>query len=63
MFENLGPTDTIAYTITWGIFTGKPSERELVEWDVVFNSDYNYGDAGPTSETELGDTIVKDTNN
>ncbi|KKK89324.1 hypothetical protein LCGC14_2734270, partial [marine sediment metagenome] len=45
MFENLGPTSTIAYTITWGIFGGPPSQRQLVEWDVVFNSDYAFGNA------------------
>ena len=45
MFENLGSTNTIAYTITWGIFSGPPSQRVLVEWDVVFNSDYTFGNA------------------
>ncbi len=40
MFEDLGETSTIAYTIVWGIFRGPPSGRELVEWDAVFNSDY-----------------------
>ncbi|MEK0319059.1 MAG: matrixin family metalloprotease [Nitrosopumilus sp.] len=45
MFENLGSTNTIAYTITWGIFSGPPSQRVLVEWDVVFNSDYAFGNA------------------
>ena len=45
MFDNLGATSTIAYTITWGIFSGPPSQRELVEWDAVFNSDYAFGNA------------------
>lgn len=45
MFENLGSTSTIAYAIVWGIFFGPPNQRELVEWDVVFNSDYAFGDA------------------
>jgi len=47
MFDNLGETNTIAYTITWGIFSGPPSQRVLVEWDAVFNSDYPFGDAAP----------------
>ena len=47
MFDNLGATSTIAYTITWGIFSGPPSQRELVEWDAVFNSDFPFGDAAP----------------
>lgn len=45
MFDNLGPTSTIAYTITWGVFNGPPSQRVLVEWDAVFNTDYAFGDA------------------
>lgn len=48
-FENLGATNTIAYTIVWGIFYGPPSGRELVEWDAVFNSGYAWslgGEAG-----------------
>ena len=48
-FANLGPTNTIAYTIVWGIFGSPPSGRVLVEWDAVFNSDYAWslnGEAG-----------------
>lgn len=44
-FVNLGPSNTIAYTIVWGIFGGPPRNRELVEWDAVFNTDYAFGDA------------------
>ncbi len=50
MFDNLGTTNTIAYTITWGIFGGPPSQRELVEWDAVFNSDYAFGNADDISD-------------
>jgi len=45
MFEDLGATSTIAYTITWGIFGGPPGQRELIEWDAVFNTSYSFGDA------------------
>jgi len=44
-FQNLGADNTIAFAIVWGIFKGKPSERELVEWDVVFNDNFTFGDA------------------
>lgn len=60
MFENLGATNTIAYTIVWGIFRGPPSQRELVEWDAVFNTAYLFGDAGPTDEVNLGNTSIMD---
>jgi hypothetical protein len=49
-FANLGETNTIAYTIVWGIFYGPPWQRELVEWDVVFNSAYPFGDADANPE-------------
>ena len=45
-FENLGATNTIAYTIVWGIFGGPPFARKLVEWDAVFNTDYAWSETG-----------------
>jgi len=48
-FANLGSTSTIAFTIVWGIFSGPPGGRELVEWDAVFNSAYPFGDADTNS--------------
>jgi hypothetical protein len=35
-FDSLHP-GTIAYTVVWGIFRGPVSQRELVEWDQVYN--------------------------
>lgn len=29
--------NTVAVTITWGVFSGRVSGRELFEWDMVFN--------------------------
>ena len=49
MLENLGPTDTIAYTIVWGIFIGPPQGRELVEWDATFNTAYLFGNFDGTA--------------
>jgi len=62
-FENLGATNTIAYTVVWGIFSGPPFLRKLVEWDAVFNTAYTFGDAGPTDENNVGDTSVMDYQN
>jgi len=53
MFEDLGAGNTIAYAIVWGIFIGPPRGRELVEWDVVFNSAYLFGDADVSSVTVM----------
>jgi hypothetical protein len=50
--QNLGATSTIAYTIVWGIFSGPPRGRELVEWDAVFNSDYPWSLSGEAGEMD-----------
>lgn len=36
-FADIAGSGTIAVTITWGIFNGPPSQRELIEWDMVFD--------------------------
>jgi len=46
MFGNLDSENAIAVTIVWGIFIGPPGQRELVEWDMVFNdASFTFGDA------------------
>ena len=45
MLENLGSTNTIAYAVVWGVFYGPIKQREIVEWDIVFNSNFPFGDA------------------
>ena len=63
-FGNIASPGVIASTIVWGIFGGKPSQKRLVEFDAVFdNVDFNWGNAGPTSETSLGDTSIMDYQN
>jgi hypothetical protein len=45
MFGEISEPGAIAVAIIWGIFGGPPQNRELVEWDVVFdNVDYIWGD-------------------
>jgi hypothetical protein len=44
-FDTLDP-DVVGVTYTWGIFNGRPANRELVEFDMVFNDlDFVWGDA------------------
>lgn len=63
-FGDIEDPGVIAVTIVWGIFSGPPFARELVEWDMVLDDpDFTWGNAGPTSETELGDTSVMDYQN
>lgn len=45
MFGNYPNAGVIAVTNVWGYFGGKPSTRELVEWDMLFNESYDWGDA------------------
>jgi len=46
MFGNLDSENAIAVTIVWGVFIGPPSQRRLVEWDMVFNdASFTFGDA------------------
>lgn len=45
---NFGPysnSNAIAVTTVWGYFSGAPSTREIVEWDMLFNTYYTYGDS------------------
>lgn len=61
VFGDIAETNVIAVTIVWGIFSGPPRNRRLVEWDIIFDdADFTWGNAGPTSETSLGDTSVMD---
>jgi len=50
-------------TIIWGYFSGPPQLRQIIEFDIMFDIDFTWGDAGVTSETTLGDTDVMDLQN
>jgi len=64
MFGSISNPGAIAVTIVWGIFAGPPFQREIVEYDMVFDDpDFLWGDAGPTSETSLGNTAIMDLHN
>jgi len=63
LFGAIGNEGVIAVAIVWGIFIGPPNQREIVEYDVVFDDEYAWGDAGPTSETQQGDSSVMDLQN
>ena len=71
LFENIDEPGVIAFTIVWGVFSGPPSDRELLEWGLVLDDPVlgelglglEWGDAGETSETELGDLSIMDLQN
>jgi hypothetical protein len=45
LFAPIAEPGTVAVTIVWGVFSGPPFARQLVEWDMVFNTDFAWGDA------------------
>lgn len=44
-YGNYPQEGVIAVTVVWGHFLGRPSSREIVEFDVLFDTDYIWGDA------------------
>lgn len=38
-FGPIADAGVIAVTYTWGVFGGPPKNRQLVEWDMIFDSD------------------------
>lgn len=37
LFANISGSGTIGVTTVWGVFKGKPANRQLVEWDMVLD--------------------------
>ncbi len=63
LFAEITDPGIIAVTLVWGRFGGARNYRELLEWDLVFNSNEPWGNAGDTDETGLGNTSVMDLQN
>lgn len=45
LFGDYPKEGVIAVAVVWGYFSGPPSLREIVEFDVLFDIDYTWGDA------------------
>jgi hypothetical protein len=46
MFGDLDEPGVIAVCIVWGYFGGPPKQREIIEYDIVFDQyDFDWGDA------------------
>lgn len=65
-FADVSSPGAIAITIVWGIFNGPPSQRELLEWDQVYddvdyqwsaNGDPNMMDFENIATHELGHSV------
>jgi len=44
VFGNWDEAGVIAICYTWGYFSGKPSSREIVEFDIMLDTDFDWGD-------------------
>lgn len=45
VFGDYPEEGVIAVAVVWGYFSGPPSLRKIVEFDVMFDTDYTWGDA------------------
>jgi hypothetical protein len=45
LFGDYPEEGVIAITVTWGYFSGPPKFRRIVEFDILFNTDFIWGDA------------------
>ncbi|MBA7687248.1 hypothetical protein ES703_95709 [subsurface metagenome] len=63
-FGDYPDPDVIAVCIVWGYFRGPPSQREIIEFDILFDINFApWGNAGLTNEDELGDLGIMDLQN
>lgn len=53
-FTNISDPGAIAVTIVWGIFSGPVGQRQLVEWDQVFDdTDYSWSLSGEAGKMDF----------
>ncbi|NQU77547.1 matrixin family metalloprotease [Candidatus Falkowbacteria bacterium] len=53
-FGEITNSNAIAVTIIWGIFNGRPTDRELVEWDQVYDEvDYDWSLSGEAGKMDF----------
>ena len=45
LFDTYPDSRVIGVTIVWGYFGGPPPKREIIEFDILFNSAFDWGDA------------------
>jgi len=45
LFGDYPQEGVIAVTVVWGYFSGPPGTRKIVEFDILFDTDFTWGDA------------------
>ena len=54
LFGDIDSPSAIAVTIVWGFFNGPPFARELVEWDQVYDVDFDWSSSGEDGKMDFG---------
>jgi len=58
-FADVSSSGAIAVTIVWGIFRGPPSQRELVEWDQIYDDvDFDWSSSGEAGKMDFGNIAM-----
>lgn len=53
-FADISDSGAIGVTIIWGIFSGRPSARKLVEWDQVYDDhDFDWSSTGEAGKMDF----------
>lgn len=53
-FGSIDGQNAIAITVVWGYFRGHPSQRELIEWDMVFDEeDFAWGSSEESDKMDF----------
>jgi hypothetical protein len=45
VFEDYPQQGVIGVTVVWGYFSGPPGQREIIEFDIMFDTDFTWGNA------------------
>jgi hypothetical protein len=53
-FGNIDIPGVIALTVVWGVFSGDPNQREIYEWDQVYDhTDFDWSNTGDLSKIDF----------
>ena len=53
LFGDYPQENVIAVTVIWGYFRGPPSQREIIEFDIMFDTDYTWSLSGESDKMDL----------
>ena len=58
-FGDIDSPGAIAVTVVWGRFSGPPSQRELIEWDQVYDDvDFNWSATGEPDKMDFANIAI-----